>query len=108
MIAADGWFDHCHVLARHPAALSVSDLARLVKTNSSKWIHETWPRLGGFGWQDGYAGFSVGKSEIDRIEAYIRNQKEHHRVETFEEEFVRFLTENGVAFDSKYLWPRKG
>lgn len=106
LIAIDGWFDHRHLLAAHPPTLSVAELARLIKTNSSKWVHETWPSLRGFAWQDGYGGFSVGRGERDRIEAYILNQKEHHRVETFEEEFVRFLEDSGITFDSKYLWKR--
>ena len=54
--------------------------------------------------QDGYAGHSVSQSKAPIVERYIENQKEHHKKETFQEEYVKFLREYNVDFNEKYLW----
>jgi hypothetical protein len=61
-------------------------------------------RYSQFYWQDGYGIFSVSKSSLESVRAYIRDQKEHHRRMSFKEEFVELLEENGVDYDEKYLW----
>jgi hypothetical protein len=83
---------------------SVAEALRLVKANSSKWIHETFLRLPHFAWQNGYGAFSVSASNLPQVERYIRNQQEHHRRRTFQEEFLVFLKRHGLAFDERYLW----
>ena len=55
------------------------------------------------GWQDSYGAFTYSVKEKDMIINYIKNQKEHHKAETFHEEFKRLLEENGIEFDEKYL-----
>ena len=57
-----------------------------------------------FHWQDGYGAFSVGEREIPEVKRYLANQKEHHRKRTFQEEFIGFLEEYGIAYDERYLW----
>jgi hypothetical protein len=57
-----------------------------------------------FGWQDGYGGFTVSKSNIPDVINYIRNQREHHRKKTFQEEYLELLRKNGVEYDERYLW----
>jgi len=52
----------------------------------------------------GYAAFSVSKSKIPDVVRYIKNQREHHRVKTFQEEYLEFLRENGIEYDERYLW----
>lgn len=104
LLAADGWLDHRHLLAWHPASLSVADLARHVKSRSSAWINETRRVRGRFAWQSGYSAFSVSKSNIQTVTDYIAKQKEHHRVVTFQEEWIAFLRKNDITFDSKYTW----
>jgi putative transposase len=76
---------------------------RDIKQSSSKWVHET---LGvrDFGWQDGYGAFTVSSSQLEAVKEYIKNQAEHHRKRTFQEEYVEFLKRNGVDYDEKYLW----
>lgn len=76
----------------------------IVKTNSSKWVHDSFPNKDKFGWQDGYGAFSVSKSAEDTIIRYIRNQQERHRKESFQEEFVEFLNKHGVEYDKNYIW----
>jgi len=72
---------------------------RHVKSRSSKWVHETFPLLASFAWQEGYGGFTVSKSMTPMVEAYIVGQKEHHRTQDFETEFGELLRKHGIEFD---------
>ena len=100
----NGTDDHVHILARTPKTVADSDFMRSLKTNSSKWIHETFPQRRGFAWQVGYGWFSVSKSAVPKVETYIDNQKEHHRTMTFQEEFIQLLKKHGIEYDERYLW----
>lgn len=82
----------------------LSDLLRVVKANSSKWIHETFPKPAGFAWQAGYGAFAVSHSNVETVRRYIAAQPEHHRARSFQEEFVGLLKRHGEAFDERYLW----
>ena|SRR5450759_2921871 len=103
-IEVGGTADHVHVFLDMPATLSLADCVRLIKTNSSKWIHERWSWRSKFAWQLGYSGFSVDRRGVDGVIRYIRGQEEHHRRETFQEEVRRFLTEYGFEWDERYIW----
>ncbi len=72
LVAINGMPDHVHLLVRYRADLSHSDLLRHVKSRSSKWVHETFPNLDNFAWQEGYGGFTVSKSAVPSVEDYIR------------------------------------
>jgi len=96
--------NHIHLLLGLPPALAVSKALQLLKGGSSAWIKETLPGLGGFGWQDGYAAFTVSKSLVPEVETYIRGQREHHRVKTFEEDYRAFLVKHEIPFDEKYIF----
>ena len=96
--------DHIHFYAYMPKTVSVSKFMEIVKANSSKWIHGSFPNNEKFGWQDGYGAFSVSKSAEDTVIQYIRNQQEHHCKKTFQEEFIEFLNKHGVEYDENYIW----
>ena len=83
--------------------MSVAKAMQLLKGNSSKWIHETFPALRKFAWQEGYGAFSIGISGIKETRAYIRDQKEHHRTRTYREEVIMFLQRHGLPFDDAML-----
>src|ERR1035441_3721340 len=84
LIVAGGMDDHVHLLCSLGRENSIRDIVQTIKTNSSKWLRsELSPN---FRWQDGYAAFTVSPSAIPSVERYIRNQEEHHRKRTFEEE----------------------
>jgi REP element-mobilizing transposase RayT len=102
-LAVGGAADHVHILISLPGTLSVAKAIQLLKGNSSKWIHETFPRLAGFAWQEGYGAFSIGVSGVDATVDYIRNQTEHHRQRTFREEFVAMLRTHGLDYDERML-----
>ena len=54
-------------------------------------------------WQEGYGAFSVGVSQIDGTVKYIRDQEEHHRKKSFQEEYLGFLKKHGVEYDERYI-----
>ena len=96
--------DHVHILLSLPATMPISKAMQLIKGGSSKWVHETFPDQGLFAWQEKYGAFSVSVSQLDTITEYIRNQREHHRTKTFQEEFLALLRKHGIEFDERYLW----
>ncbi len=102
-IAVGGVADHVHLLISLPSTLSVAKAIQLLKGNSSKWIHEAFPRLVGFAWQEGYGAFSISISGVEATAAYIANQKEHHRQRTFQAEFEAILRKHGLDFDQRML-----
>jgi putative transposase len=102
-IAVGGVADHVHILISLPGTISVSKAIQLLKGNSSKWIHETFPKLNSFGWQEGYGAFSIGVSGIEATISYIRNQEEHHRKRTFREEFVMMIRKHGLEYEERML-----
>ena len=75
-----------------------------VKKSSSKWIKTIGPNYRNFYWQDGYGIFSVNPSEVEVVIDYIKNQEEHHRKRTFQEEFLVFLKKYNVDYNEQYLW----
>ena len=95
--------DHVHVLLSLPSTLSVAKAVQLVKGNSSKWIHETFPEHQSFEWQEGYGAFSIGISGVDDTVKYIQNQAEHHRKMAFKEEVAVFLRKHGMEYEEVML-----
>jgi putative transposase len=95
--------DQVHLLCSLPPTVATSDALRVVKTNSSRWVHRS-RSFPGFDWQTGYGAFSVSQSLASAVVQYIGNQEKHHRGVTFQEEFVAFLKKHGVAYDERYIW----
>ena len=104
LLAAGGVPDHVHLLVSMSRELSVADLVRLMKSNSSRWIHDTFSKLHGFAWQAGYGAFSVSQSDVERVQKYILNQEAHHKRKTFQDEFRKFLKAYEVEYDERYVW----
>jgi putative transposase len=103
-IIINGTENHIHVLCIMSKNISLAKLLEDVKTNSSRWVKTLGPHYREFAWQGGYAGYSVSQSKVSAVENYIRNQKEHHQKQTFQEEYIQFLKENGVDYNEDYLW----
>jgi putative transposase len=103
-VAINGMPDHVHLLMILPPKIAVSDALREIKANSSKWVHESRPGLAKFGWQDGFAAFSVSKSAVESVREYIHDQKLHHRGRDFQHELLELLTRHEVEFDERYIW----
>ena len=103
-IEIGGVADHVHMLLSLPSTLSIAKAMQLIKGGSSKWVHDSFPEHRLFGWQVKYGAFGVSVSLLDKTIQYIRNQAEHHRKMTFEEEFLALLKKHGIAYDERYLW----
>lgn len=103
-LAIGGTIDHVHLVVKIKPNHALSDLVRKIKANSSKWINDNHLCQNKFGWQNGYGGFSVSTSQIEKVRRYIENQVEHHKVKTFKEELTEILMKLGVEFDPDYLW----
>lgn len=96
--------DHVHMYLRWRPDGTVSDLMRTVKARSSKWVHDEFPSLRAFAWQEGYSVFSVSKSQEEAVKRYITGQAEHHKKEDFKSELLRILHAHGVEFDERYVF----
>lgn len=104
LLAAGGTEDHIHLLVSLPTQPSVADILRVIKSNSSKWAHETFMQHRTFAWQRGYGAFSVSRSNDESVRRYIAAQEEHHRRTTFKEEFLEFLRRHEIPYDERYIW----
>jgi putative transposase len=96
--------DHVHILASLPASRSLGEIMCVVKTNSSRWVHEQFPRRSKFAWQTGYGAFCVDHAGLEVVKQYIANQEEHHRTKKFQEEYISFLEEYGMEYDERFMW----
>lgn len=104
LLAVGGVEDHVHLLLCIPANLALSKAIQLLKGGSSKWVHETFPDHRQFAWQEGYGAFSISVSAIPETIAYIQRQEEHHRIHSFEDEFITFLRRHNLEFDQRYVF----
>jgi len=104
LLIANGWVEHAHLLVVRKPKVSESDLVRVVKSNSSRWIRESGPECTRFGWQDGFAAFSVSHSRINEARGYVANQESRHQRVSYEEEFLAILKKHDIAYDPKYVW----
>jgi REP element-mobilizing transposase RayT len=103
-IEVGGVADHVHVLCRFGKSISVSGLIKELKHESSKWTKRRAANLADFYWQNGYGAFSISPGHVESLRAYILNQEEHHKTESFQDEFRRLLTKCGVEWDERYVW----
>ena len=86
------------------ARANLKEMMRVVKTNSSRWTHETRPEHSRFAWQTGYAALSVSRSNAASVSRYIAEQEQHHRKRSFQEELILFLRKHGIEYDERYIW----
>jgi len=103
-LLVNGASDHVHMLFVQPSTLSLATVMGKIKSNSSGWFKHRWQDHRNFGWQTGYAAFSVSKSQVEQVKRYILNQEEHHRRISFQEEVVAFLKKQGIAYDPRYVF----
>lgn len=102
--AIGGVSDHIHILISIKPDISISNLVRDIKANSSKWINENDFVAGKFQWQQGFGAFSYAKSQLDNVIKYINNQEKHHQKQTFKDEYFELLQKFDIEFNEKYLF----
>jgi REP element-mobilizing transposase RayT len=103
-VQVGGHNDHVHILCLLSKKITQIHLVEEVKKQSSKWIKTIDANYAKFYWQDGYGIFSVNPFEIDTVVNYIKNQEEHHKKRTFQEELIAFLKKYNMEYDERYLW----
>ena len=104
LLTAGGASDHQHLLIQGSKNITIPDTVRDIKSNSSRWIHETFPELSQFAWQEGYGAFTISYPGLRRVKGYLTRQEAHHRTVTFQEEFLTFLKLHGQSYDARYVW----
>ena len=103
-LAVGGWLDHVHVFFELLPHTNVSDIMRMLKATSSKWINDNKLIKGKFEWQKGYGAFSYSKSQRNDVINYIMNQEEHHKIKTFREEYLDLLKKFEIEFKDEYVF----
>lgn len=94
--------DHIHVYCDLPATMTIAELAGKMKSNSTTFVREQINAP--FGWQDGYAAFTMSKSADQAVISYILNQEKHHARKTFQEELIAMLDKFGIPYDPRYVF----
>jgi putative transposase len=103
-LAGNGTADHVHFLFALSRTAAVCDVVEEIKKRSSKWIKTKGVAFRGFHWQAGYGAFSIGRSNVDAVRSYIAKQKEHHRRQSFQDEYRAFLAKYEIECDERYVW----
>lgn len=104
MLAINGMADHIHFLIGMKPSCCFSDLVREIKKSSNEFIQQNNLTKTKFEWQEGYGAFSYSHSALDQVIQYILNQKEHHKKQTFKEEYNLLLKKFEVEFKEEYLF----
>jgi putative transposase len=104
LLRSGGIEDHVHLLLKIHPSFAIADTVKLIKGNSSRWINKNQKVSARFEWQRGYGEFSVSESMADVVKRYVDNQKEHHRRQSFEDEYFELLRKHKIEFDKKYVF----
>ena len=103
-ICVGGTANHIHVLFILNKTISLSEIVRIVKASSSKWINERNGKYNPFCWQDGYGAFSISQGHVDAVKHYIETQVEHHAKTSYMDEFRKLCEIYNVGLDERYAW----
>ncbi|MFH7011714.1 IS200/IS605 family transposase [Flavobacterium sp. FlaQc-52] len=103
-IIINGVEDHIHCFFGLNPTISISELMKVVKAKSSKYINDHKLTKSRFEWQRGYGAFSYSQSQIDSVYKYVQNQKEHHKKQTFNKEYLAYLNKFKIQYDEKYIF----
>ena len=104
LMIINGMPDHIHILIGFAPEITLSDIVRDIKSNSSNYINERRLVAGKFSWQKGFGAFTYGKSQVQSVIDYIKNQEKHHRRKTFREEYQELLKRFCVEYNNEYLF----
>ena len=104
LLRSGGVEDHVHLLMKIHPKFAISDTIKLIKGNSSRWINDNKKIAARFEWQRGYGAFSVSESMSNTVKRYIENQEEHHRQQSFEDEYITFLKKHNIEYDRRYVF----
>ena len=104
MLVINGMPDHIHFLIGIKPSCCLSDLVREIKKSTNEFIKDKKFCKFKFQWQEGFGAFSYSHSALNNVIAYINNQKNHHKKQTFREEYKTFLTKFQIDHKEEYLF----
>ena len=104
VLQINGMPDHIHILFGMRPTQSLSDLMKQVKQDSSKWINNNRLVKGKFSWQAGFGAFSYSKSQLPKLIRYIKNQEQHHKKVSLQDEYLQLLKASNIEFDDRYIF----
>ena len=99
-----GWIDHVHIVCGLARTVTIAKLVEHVKTETSKWAKKTSNGVPAFTWQAGYGVFSVSQSNLDAVIDYVDRQEEHHKRQSFQDEFRELCLKHEIEIDERYVW----
>ena len=91
----NGYSDHVHCLISLTKEQNISEVAQLIKGESSYWINKNKLTSDKFAWQDDYWAASVSKGHLQATRNYIFNQEEHHQKKLFAREIEELMNKYG-------------
>ena len=103
LISINGTANHLHLAVGYKPHQLIPELLQYLKGYSSKWINEKKFVRGKFSWQEGYGAFSFSHSHLNQVVKYINNQDQHHKKQTFREEYLLLLKKYEINFEEKYI-----
>jgi putative transposase len=103
-LAVNGYLDHVHVFFELSPTMTIAKALQEIKSNSSLWINKNKLIKGKFQWQNGYGAFSYSRNQRDKVIKYIMNQEEHHKKETFKEEYINMLEGFSIDYNDQFLF----
>ena len=104
VLRVGGTGNHIHALMLFSRIETIAHVVEEMKRNSSRWIKTLSTHYEKFAWQGGYGVFSVSQSQVDTVVAYIKNQAEHHKKQSFNDEYLEFLRLYQIEYDERYVF----
>jgi REP element-mobilizing transposase RayT len=104
VLQVGGIEDHVHIICELSRKIPLMKLLEEIKSHSSKWIKTKGNHYQNFYWQNGYGAFSVNPKEVNILVNYIKNQEEHHKKRSFQNEYEAFLNQYNIEYDERYMW----
>ncbi len=103
-LAVNGVPNHTHIFMGFNPDKSPSETIKEIKRATTNFINSKKWFPGKFAWQPGYGGFSYSRSQIDNVINYIKNQKNHHKKQSFRDEYLEILRKFDIDFDERFLF----
>jgi putative transposase len=99
----NGIENHLHIITDLHPSIALADFIREVKASSSFWMKNSGLFPSFIGWAEGYGSFTCSYMDLGMLIDYVKNQQEHHRKKSFEDEYRSLLIESGVKIDERFF-----
>ena len=91
LMEVNGWLDHIHFLIQLHAAQNLSQVMRMLRSESAEWLNGTQLLQSEFDWSDEIIAYSVSPGALPQVVSFIDRQEEYHLTKTFESEIEVFV-----------------